>query len=80
MNTPRPIPFGVQDQRSSVELSMVIDIKGNPQDLKITRSGGKQFDDAVMAAVHGWRYWPATCEGKPMPSAINVEFQFHAYR
>jgi TonB family protein len=81
MNTPNPaIPTGIQDQRISVVLSMIVDIKGKPQDLKIARSGGKQFDDAVMAAVRGWRFWPATCEGRPMASAINIEIQFWGHR
>jgi len=81
MTTPHPaIPLGIQDQRVSVVLSMVVDIKGNPQDLKIARSGGKQFDDAVMATVPGWRFWPATCGGKPMASAINIELQFWGHR
>jgi TonB family protein len=81
ITTPHPaIPLGIQDQRISVVLSMVVDIKGNPQDLKIARSGGKQFDDAVMATVRGWRFWPATCGGKPMASAINIELQFLGHR
>jgi len=80
ITTPHPIPLPGPDQPSWVGLSMVIDIKGNPQNLKITRSGGKQFDDAVMAKVPGWRFWPATCEGKPMPSAINIEIQFYVFR
>jgi len=81
MTTPHPtIPLGIHDQQVSVVLSMIVDIKGNPQNLKIARSGGKQFDEAVMAAVRGWRFWPATCNGEPMPSAISFELLFRGHR
>jgi TonB family protein len=72
-------PPGMQDRQALVTLWMIVDIKGNPQNLKIVQSGGKHFDEAAMATVRGWRFWPATCGGEPMPMAINVEIPFRGY-
>jgi TonB family protein len=81
VSTPDPGPrMGMQDRRSSVLLWMIVDTKGKPQDLKVTRSGGKHFDDSAMAAVRGWRFKPATCNGEPMAVPINVEIMFRSYR
>ena len=77
VNTAGPrYPLGMRDRGSSVLLWMIVDTKGKPQDVKVSRSGGKQFDDSAMAAVRAWRFKPATCNGEPMGVPINVEIRF----
>ena len=81
VSTPDPSsPLGMRDRQSSVRLWMIVDTKGKPQDLKVSRSGGKQFDGSAMAGVRGWRFKPATCNGEPMAVPINVEIRFWGYR
>jgi len=75
--SPEPgFPTGTESKDSSVLLALVVDIQGKPQDLKVSRSGGKEFDDAALAAVQKWRFKPATCDGEPMPIEIRVEANF----
>jgi TonB family protein len=77
VSTPDPSsPSGMRDRRSSVVVWMIIDTKGEPQDLRVSRSGGRQFDDSALAAVRGWRFKPATCNGEPMSVPISVEIRF----
>jgi len=75
--SPEPgFPTGTEGKDSSVLLALVVDIQGKPQDLKVSRSGGKGFDEAALAAVQKWRFKPATCDGEPMPIEIRVEANF----
>jgi TonB family protein len=81
VSTPDPMPpLGMRDHQSTVVLWMVVDTKGKAQNLRIARSGGKQFDDSALATVRGWRFKPGTCNGEPMPVRINVELRFGSYR
>lgn len=69
-------PAGIEDRHASVLLWLIIDIKGKPQALRISRSAGKDFDNSALAAVRAWRFKPATCNGEPMPFALSVEVKF----
>jgi TonB family protein len=64
------------DRLYSVVIRMVIDAKGKPQDLRITRSGGKERDKAALDTIRTWRFKPETCKGEPMPAQITVETKF----
>ena len=75
--SPEPgFPTGTEAKGSSVLLALVVDIQGKPQDLRVSRSGGKEFDEAALAAVQKWRFESATCDGEPMPIEIRVEANF----
>jgi TonB family protein len=77
VSTPYPMsPAGIEDRHASVLLWLIIDIKGKPQALRISRSAGKDFDNSALAAVRAWRFKPATCNGEPMPLALSVEVKF----
>jgi TonB family protein len=81
VTTPNPMsPLGMRDRQSSVLLWMIVDTKGKPQDLRIARSGGKQFDDSALTTVRGWRFKPGTCNGEPIPMQVNLEIKFWRYR
>lgn len=77
MSTPNPrAPFG-SEQSSWLMLSLVVDTKGNPQNVRVVDSGGARFDEVAINTVKGWRFWPATCNREPMPMLIYVEIAFH---
>jgi TonB family protein len=69
-------PSGVQTQSSQVTLSLVVDTKGKPQDVKVVGSGGTEFDQAAISAVRDWRFKPGICRGEPMPMPILVQVDF----
>jgi TonB family protein len=74
---PEPgFPTGIPPQDSSVALSLIVDARGRPQAIKVSQSGGKDFDDDALTAVGKWRYKPGTCEGEPMPVEIKVIVDF----
>jgi len=64
------------DQKSQVTVSLVVDTKGMPQDIKVLASAGASFDEAAVNTVRSWRFFPATCAGDPMPMQINVQVHF----
>ncbi len=80
---PKPIaspdphfPGGTRERGSMVTLRILIDGHGKPQDVKVTRSGGKPFDEEAVRTVRNWRFKPAMCNGEPIAAAqINVELK-----
>jgi len=66
---------GSRDQ-GTVNISLVVDIKGQPQNLRVIRSAGKILDADALNAVRRWHFQPATCNGEPAPAEITVEIGF----
>ncbi|MGA2856326.1 MAG: TonB family protein [Candidatus Sulfotelmatobacter sp.] len=82
VSTPEPAPpSGSRDEvnRVAVTLSLVVDTKGKPQNVRVLRPGRKNFDDAALDAVRRWRFKPATCDGTPMSTEVNVVVDFAFY-
>jgi TonB family protein len=74
--SPEPgFPTGTR-QDSSVVLSLIVDTQGKPQEIKVSQSGGKGFDEEAVNTVQKWRFKPGTCDGKPMPTEVRVEVGF----
>jgi TonB family protein len=65
------------DSNATAIISLIVDQKGKPQDLKVAKSGGKDFDKDAVSAVSRWRYKPATCDGEPIPAQLEVQIDFH---
>jgi TonB family protein len=81
VSTPEPTaPPSSHGQGSEVVLSVVVDEKGQPQNVQVASSGGATFDEKAIKALRQWRFKPAICNGEPMPAQMNVEFDFPAYR
>lgn len=77
VSTPDPrFPLGSRDRSAMVTLWLIIDAAGKPQEVRVTRSGGKPFDDEAVATVQRWRFKPATCNGEPMGTQISVEINY----
>ena len=50
-------------ERVSVLVRFVVTEAGEVQDVSVLESGGRALDDAVVAAIRGWRFQPATKRG-----------------
>jgi TonB family protein len=61
---------------SSVVLEIAIDDKGKVQDVVVLESGGKEFDDAAMAAARQFVFEPAEIDYKPAPVKITYRYDF----
>src|SRR5436190_24268480 len=59
-----------------VVLTLTLDAEGKIEKAEVAVSGGKDFDDAALAAIKEWEFSPATRDGKPVHSKISASFHF----
>lgn len=72
-----PLALACAGQGGEVVLVLSLDARGNPADVRIETSSRRQaLDNSAVAAVRGWRFKPATSQGKPVPSRIRVPVKF----
>ena len=60
----------------SVHLSVDIDERGIPVRARILKSLDPGLDSNAIRSLGGWRFQPATEDGKPVGSTVNIEIQF----
>jgi len=81
ISTPDPsFPGKVQDRNGTVFLSTIVDTAGKPQNVRVSKSGGKSFDDEAVRAVQKWKFKPGTCDGSVLPMQISIEVKFRLSR
>jgi len=59
----------------TVVLDVSLDASGEMQGVKIA-SGAEAFNAPALAAIKGWKFEPATLDGKPVASVVPVAFSF----
>ena len=74
-----PLDGGAQND-TTVAVKLVVDVRGNPRNVRVVHSGGKESDEAALHAVRTWRFSPATCDGRKIPTEMSVEVSFVAPR
>jgi len=62
--------------QGTVVLTIVVDEKGNPRDLKVFRPLGLGLDQKAIEAVEKWRFKPGMKDGKPVAVMATVEVNF----
>jgi periplasmic protein TonB len=62
-----------------VILEAIIDKAGNVVDVRVLKDPGFGLSEAVLAAVHAWRYRPATLDGRPVSVYLTVTVTFHLH-
>jgi TonB family protein len=62
-----------------VVMKMTIGTDGAPSDIQVVRSLTPANDREAVKAVARWRFKPAACDGKAIPTPINVEVNFRKY-
>jgi protein TonB len=61
----------------TVVLRVAIDDNGTPTDVDILqRSGSRDLDRAAMTALRQWQFRPATRNGQPVASTVEVPVEF----
>jgi TonB family protein len=58
-------------------IGLIVDVRGNPQNVHVVRTLGMGLDEKAMEAVRLYRFKPATLNGIPVPVPITVEMDFH---
>ena len=66
-----------QELRFEVDLSLVVDASGKPQNVCLTKSAGYGLDAEAANVVQKYRFKPATKDGKPVPKRISVDIDLH---
>ncbi len=62
--------------QGTVVLSVVVDEKGNPKDLKIMRALGLGLDQKAIEAVEKWKFRPGLKDGHAVPVYATIEVNF----
>jgi TonB family protein len=60
-------------------LSLIVGADGNTHDIKVVKSLGKGLDEKAIDAVKTWRFEPATKDGAPVATQIEIEVTFRLY-
>ncbi len=63
----------------NVIVSLVVDPKGLPENVHVTRGVGMGLDDKAVEAVRQYRFKPAMEGGKPVAVYLNVEVAFQIF-
>lgn len=66
-------------QQGVVGLLLVVGKDGRPYDIRVRQSLGMGLDEKAIEAVGRWRFKPATLNGQPVATQIEVEVDFHLY-
>jgi TonB family protein len=61
-------------------VSLVVNVNGEPSDLRIVKSAGKILDEAVLAAIRTWRFEPARKDGVKVSVRWQVRQSFEIGR
>lgn len=61
----------------TVLIGLIVNAKGEPENVHVARTLDKDVDQAAIEAVRQWRFEPATKEGKAVAVKISVEIRFH---
>ena len=62
--------------QGTVVLSVVVDEKGQPRDLKVLRPLGLGLDEKAIEAVMKWKFRPGFKDGRPVAVAATIEVNF----
>jgi TonB family protein len=65
--------------QGTVILRLGVDATGTPTNIRIVIPIGGGLDEQARRSVQTWRFSPAEKDGKPVPTEIAVEVNFHLY-
>jgi TonB family protein len=65
--------------QGTVALAIVITPGGDVQDVEVCKNLEPSLDQRAVETVRRWRFEPATKDGKPVATHINVEVTFRLY-
>jgi TonB family protein len=76
---PDPEFPGRQGAGGLVVVRCVVDVKGRPKQVVVSRSLSRAFDKSAIHAVEQYRFEPAVFEGKAVTVEVNIEVNFKRY-
>jgi protein TonB len=61
----------------TVGLRAVINTRGEPTNIQVTKGIRPDLDEAAKTALSRWRFQPGTSDGQPIEAPVNVEISFN---
>jgi protein TonB len=72
-----PPEYACRQVGGTTVLDVALAANGYPVKIDVFKSSGtKALDDLAVAAVHDWKFRPATLRGRPAPSKLQVPVTF----
>ena len=65
--------------QGAVVLLLVVGKDGRPYNISVRQSLGMGLDEKAIAAVNHWRFRPATMNGQPVATRVEIEVDFRLY-
>jgi periplasmic protein TonB len=62
-----------------VQVTLWVDVNGNPSHVRVTHGLGMGLDQKAVEAVRQYKYKPGTKDGKPVMVELNIEVNFQAH-
>jgi TonB family protein len=62
-----------------VVLYVVVNLSGEPEQIRVARALGAGLDDRAVEAIRTWRFKPCMENGTPVKCAVNIEMNFSLY-
>ena len=80
-STEPKFPLGHTEKNfsGSCLISFVVNASGSPEQLKVVRSLGPDFDQSALDAVKQYRFEPAMFSGQPVAVSLKVEVNFKRF-
>jgi len=76
-----PATYSEEARKAKIEgncvVSVVVDKKGNPTNLRVIEGLGMGLDEKAIEAVKQWKFAPALKDGKPVVAQIAIQVSFH---
>lgn len=65
--------------QGNVQIQLIVDSQGNPQNLRVTRHLGMGLDEMAIDAVKQYKFRPAMYQGHPVAVQIVIDVDFHLH-
>ncbi|HEV2578593.1 MAG TPA: M56 family metallopeptidase [Acidobacteriaceae bacterium] len=63
----------------NVIVSLVVDSDGEPQNVRVARGLGNELDEKAVGAVQQYKFKPATRNGEPVSTYLNIAVNFQIF-
>ncbi len=71
-----PASLRHQGKEATVKLEIYIDANGQIRNIKLLKSGGRDFDQAAINAIRASTFAPGNVNGKPVPVLMRMPIRF----
>ena len=71
----RPAPNACRSEGATLVASLKVNKEGEPFDVALVEQSGEADNNAILAAIRGWRFEPGRLNGKPKEASGRIELE-----